>query len=326
MKQFTRRQFIASLGGLALTQVLPACSLLPKKPISVAAHVWAGYEPMFLASREGWLDSNQVILVETTSATESIQKLTAGKVLAAALTLDEVLKVRATGFPLSIVMVLDISAGADMLIVRPWIKKLADLKGQRIGFEKNTVGELLLNDILQTAKLKKQDVKLVELTVNNQLLFWNSNQMDAVVTYEPVASQLLAQNGIKLFDTKQIPNTIVDVLAINSEMLDFTHSSAIRHLISANFRVVDHIKRNPIDAAYRMAAHLGLPVADVLPAFKGLFLPDAAHNYRLMTGPSPELLTSARRLSNSMYTNKLLKHNDSLNALVNADFLPIDLS
>lgn len=326
MKQFTRRQFIASLSGLALSQAFSACSLLPKKPISVAAHVWAGYEPMFLASREGWLDSNQVSLVETTSATESIQQLSEGKVLAAALTLDEVLKVRATGLPLSIVMIFDISAGADMLVVRPSIKQLAELKGLRIGFEKNTVGELLLNAILQTAMLKKQDVKLIELTANNQLQFWNRNLIDAVITYEPIASQLLVQNGTKLFDSKQIPNTIVDVLAINSKMLDFTHTSAIRHLISANFRAIDHIKRNPHDAAYRMATHLGLPVADVLPAYKGLLLPDAAYNYRLMTGSSPELLTSARRLSNSMFNNGLLKHNDSLNGLVNADFLPIDFS
>lgn len=317
---------MAALSGLVLAKALPACSWIADKPISIAAHVWPGYELIFLARSEGWLDSNQVILIETKSASESIQKLSEGKVLGAALTLDEVLKARASGLSLSIAMVFDISAGADMLVVQPNIKKLADLKGARIGYEKNTVGELLLNEILKVAELKKQDVKLIELTIDEQLQVWKRSQVDAVVTYEPVASQLQALSGIRLFDSSQIPNTIVDVLAIRNDAIDFSHASAIRHLISAHYRAIDHLKRNPQDAAYRLAAHLGLPVVDVLPAFKGLVLPDAAYNYRLLAESPPELLSSARKLSNDMFNNKILKHEDSLSTLINADFLPTDFS
>jgi NitT/TauT family transport system substrate-binding protein len=322
----TRRQFMTALSGLVLAKALPACSWIADKPISIAAHVWPGYESIFLARSEGWLDSNQIILIETKSASESLRKLSEGKVLGAALTLDEVLKARALGLSLSIAMVFDISAGADMLVVKPNIKKLADLKGARIGYEKNAVGELLLNKILKIAELKNQDVKLIELTIDEQLQAWKRSQVDAVVTYEPIASQLQELSGIKLFDSRQIPNTIVDVLAMRNDAIDFSHASAIRHLISAHFHAIDHLKRNPQDAAYRMSAHLGLPVVDVLPAFKGLVLPDAAYNYRLLVGSPPELLNSARKLSNDMFINKLLKHEDSLSTLINADFLPTDFS
>jgi NitT/TauT family transport system substrate-binding protein len=325
VRLISRRQFILTLGGLAITQVLPACGRLVDKPISIAAHVWVGYEPMFLARREGWLNDKLVKLVETSSSTDSLQALFEGKVDGAALTLDEVLKARATGLPLSVVMVFDISAGADMLIVRPGLKKLADLKDRRIGFEEGAVGGLMLAEVLRTAGLTKNDVRLVSLTIDKQRDAWTRGQVDALVTYEPVASQLLAQGAVKLFDSRQIPNTIVDVLAIRSGALDYRHATAVRHLLTAHFRAFDHLHRNPHDAAYRMAAHLSLPADDVLSAFKGLLLPDVANNRRLLTGSPPPLLDTARKVSALMVQEGLLQRDDTLTALIHGDFLPTNV-
>lgn len=320
----SRRQFMAMLGSLLLVSPLSSCTWRLNKPIRIAAHVWPGYEPMFLAQRENWLDKQQVGLMQTSSATESVQALAAGLVDGVALTLDETLKVRATGIPLSIVMIFDISAGADMLIGRENIQNLADLKGRRIGFERGSVGELFLAEILQVAGLRLSDVTPVSLTIDQQIEAWKQQRLDAAVTFEPVASQLLAQGARKLFDSRQIPNTIVDVLAMRSDVLDYRHGYAIRHLIQAYFRALTHINQNPQDAAYRMATHLVLPASEVLSAFKGLVLPDAANNYRLLAGASPVFLTDARHLSNTMVKNGLLKQNDALNLLIKADFLPTD--
>ncbi|WP_333874746.1 ABC transporter substrate-binding protein [Methylobacter sp.] len=318
----SRRQFITLLGGLALAQT-PGCEWLDQ-PVSIATLVWPGYEPMFLARDKGWLNAQQVHLVKMASATGSLQALTDGNVQGAALTLDEVLKARATGLPVSVVMIFDISTGADMLIARSGIKQLADLKGRRIGFEQGTVGELLLTEALRTAGLSKEDVKLVTIDIDKHRNAWNSNQVDAITTYEPVASQLLAQDGIKLFDSRQIPNTIVDVLAIRSDALGFRHANAIRHLIATHFYTLDYLNRNPQDAAYRMSTRLGLPAANVLTALKGLVLPDAANNYRWLYGSAPELLASARKLSSIMVRSGSLKQDDTLKSLICADFLPTD--
>jgi NitT/TauT family transport system substrate-binding protein len=319
----SRRQFISWLSGLALAQTLPGCEWLDQ-PVSIATLIWPGYEPMFLARDKGWLDTQQVHLVEMTSALGTLQALTEGKVQGAALTLDEVLKARAAGLPVSVVMIFDISAGADMLIAQPGTKQLADLKGRRIGFEQGAVGELILTEALRVAGLSKEDVKLVPLNINKHRNAWNNNEVDAVTTYEPVASQLLAQDGVKLFDSRQIPNTIVDVLAIRSDALDFCHAGAIKHLIATHFHALDYLNRNPQDAAYRMARHLGLPAANVLTALKGLVLPDAANNYRWLYGSNPELLASARKLSDIMVRSGALKQHDTLQSLLCADFLPTD--
>lgn len=304
--------------------VISACQWLADQPISVASHVWLGYEPMFLARNEGWLDKKQVQLLETRSATESIQALIDKKVDAAALTLDEALKVRAMGLPISVVMVYNTSVGADMLVADKHIKKLSDLKGKRLAYEGSSLAEVMLVHVLDQANLSKQDVQLIEINVDKQYLALQNEQADAFITYEPVATQLLASGAYRLFDTRQIPNTIVDVLVVRQDKLDWPHSKAIRHLVAAHFRALNLLKYNPQDAAYRMAGHLQLDAHNVLGAYKGLLLPNIENNHRLLDGDNPPLFVSARKLSELMLQNGLIKKPDDLQSLIASQYLPRD--
>jgi len=320
-----RRLFLGSVCGAVLSHALAGCAGWGDEPVAIAAHVWPGYEPMFLAQREGWLDVRKVRLVESSSATDSLQALMAGRVDGAALTLDEVLKARGRGLPLSVVMVFDISAGADMLVVRPDIRQLSDLKGRTVCFEQGAVGELMLYEILRAAGLKREDVKAITLPIDWHLDAWRGGEVDAVVSYEPVASQLLARGGVRLFDSRRVPDAIVDVLAIRSDVLDRRHANAIRLLLEGCFRALVHLQHNPQDAAYRMVEHLQMARAgDVLAAFRGLVLPDLANNRRLLAGESPALLANARNLVTLMVGNGLLEREDDLASLIRPDYLPAD--
>jgi NitT/TauT family transport system substrate-binding protein len=316
-----RRRFVSALGALGFVGGLPACGGSEPKQLAVASHIWVGYEPMFLAEREGWIDQKQVRLVETVAAPDSIQALAEGRVQAAALTLDETFKARELGQKLSVVLVFNISAGADMLLTRAPLKSLSELRGKRLAVEQSSVGELLLSEILQKAGLATQDVTLVPLSVERHIEGWKQNVFDAVITYEPVATELLNLGASRLFDTRQLPDTVVDVLAVRTDAL-VTHGTAIRHLIACHFKALDHLTRNPQDTAYRMSRHLKVSAEQVLPAFKGLVLPNAVSNHRLLAGEQPTLLLTARKLSEVMSRSGLLKQPDSLDGLIRADFLP----
>jgi NitT/TauT family transport system substrate-binding protein len=319
-----RRAVLAAGVDVILAPVLSGCDWLSDQPVAVAAHVWVGYEPMFLARERAWLNDSQVQLLRTRSASESISALRSGKVQAAALTLDEVLTARASGLALTVVLVFNVSMGADMLVARSPFKRLADLKGRRIGYEASSVGEVMLYEVLKAANLSRQDVSLVKLPVDQQLEAWQHQFLDAVITYEPVASQLLATGAVRLFDSRQIPGTIVDVLAVHHDALDRAHTSALRHLIAGHFRALDHLLRSPQDAAYRMAPHLNLPASAVLLAYKGLMLPTAVSNYRLLAGAQPELLATARMVMPILVDNGAIKQADTLVNLIRADYLPTD--
>ena len=319
-----RHYKVILLGTLVCAYFISACQWVDDQPISVAAHVWLGYEPMFLARNEGWLDKKQVQLLETRSATESIQALMDKKVDAAALTLDETLKVRAMGLPLTVVMVFNTSAGADMLVAEQSIKKLSDLKGKRLAFEGSSLSDVMLVHALHQAQLTMQDVKLVKLNVDQHYSAWQAGQADAFITYEPVATLLLADGAQRLFDTRQIPNTIVDVLVVRQDKLDWRHSKALTHLVSTHFRALSHLRYNPQDAAYRMAEHLQIDAQNVLGAYKGLLLPDTENNYRLLDGENAPLLISARKLTELMLEHSLIKKSDDLKSLITAQYLPKD--
>ncbi|MDP1596886.1 MAG: ABC transporter substrate-binding protein [Methylotenera sp.] len=310
----------------ACVLAMPACGLLIDRPIAVAAHVWPGYAPMFLAQDEGWLNAKQVRLVQTRTATASIQALINGEVDGAVLTLDEVLKVRSMGLPVSVVMVFNVSAGADMLLADASIKNLPDLKGKRIGYEPSSVGEVMLIKILQMAHLTKKEVLLVPINVDQHHQAWRNKQIDAIITYEPVATLLLTQGAHKLFDTRQAPNMVIDVLVLRKDALNFRYATSVRHLISAHFRALRHLSHNPHDAAYRMAAHLGLGVQQVLGAYKGLQLPDAANNYRLLAADKQLFLNSAHSLATLMFEHQLIKQPNDLSSLIRDEYLPRDFN
>ncbi|OOC11263.1 ABC transporter substrate-binding protein [Thioalkalivibrio halophilus] len=314
-----RRHFLVAAGA-TLPALLGACGR-PEPPLEIAGHVWPGYEPMFLARAMGWLDPERVRLRETASASESMRRLATGEVHGAALTLDEVLRVRARGTDLRIVLVFNISAGADMVLARPGIEALEDLAGRRVGVEDSALGALMLHHTLDTAGLGRDQVKTVSLTIDEQEAAWERDEVDAVVTYQPVADRLRDDGAHVLFDSRAMPDTIFDVLAIEAGHLERLERST-RHLIAAHFRALHHLRANPVDAGYRMAERLGVPGHRAMETFRGLVLPDPASNRRLLDGSDSRVLLAAREIAGLSEDAGAPLDRDFGDELVRHDLLP----
>ncbi len=320
-----RRKFNTWLAGLGCLPLIAACST-KDQPITIGLHVWPGYEPTPLARAMGWLDEKLVKLVETPSATDSLKLLEQGKIDAAGLTLDEVLRARENGIALAVVLICNISAGADMLLARPNIKTLADLRGRRVGVEDGALGALMLYKALRAVGLTREDIQVVSLTVNEQAQAWKRGEIDAAITYEPDAAQIFEMGGHRLFDSRQIPDTILDVLAVRSASLEANHSKALHHLVATHLRALDYMQTRPDDAAYRMAARLKLAPDRVSTAFKGLVLPDLKNNIRLFGTPSMGLMKNAATVASTLVDAGILHKPPDLTGLLRPEFLPSEAS
>jgi len=320
----SRRRLVWRSAGAVTALCLGACDVLSSQQISVAAHDWIGYQPLFMAQDRGWLDAAQVNLVPTQHSQASIDALRNGQVHAAALTLDEALSLVASQLPVSIVMVFDASMGADVLLVRPGIRTLADLKGQRVGLENSSLAQIMLTEALQRAQLTSQDITQVMTPYDQHEAVWQQRQVDALITFEPVATRLQARGMQRLFDSQHIPNTIVDVLVLHQRALGYGYASAVRHLLAGHFRAVDAIRHNPQDAAYRLAGRLGLPAAAVMTAFKGLEMADASRNFYLLGGQPPKLLPTAERVAGILKLSDGSGLTTRLDRLFNASYLPTE--
>lgn len=316
-----RRAFLTALAALAGSPALLAGCARPQELV-VGLHTFIGYEPILLAREFGWLPP-QVRIQHGKGCSDTLAALRADQIQAACLTLDETMLIRDEGIPLRVVAILDVSAGVDVLIARPGIKTLADLKGKRIGREGSAVGQLLLNRILTEAKLADQDVEALDLPPDQHLSAWRDQAVDAVVTYEPTASLLKREGGMRLVDSRQFPDMIFDVLTVRADRLAGREQAA-RDLLMGHFLGVEHIRINRQDAVHRIATRQSVFPQEIQRALAGVKLPDLSGTQAYFQRNSP-FHEAARRLGQFMASQGLLRQSPALDDLVLASLLPMEM-
>lgn len=305
---------IALVLGLSLSLLLSGCSR--PAPLRVGINPWIGYETLPLAAQLGWLPEG-VELHATASFSASAQALAEGTLDAAGLTLEEMLLARARGIPLSAVLVFDVSAGADMLLARADIPSIGNLRGRRVGFESSALGPLVLSRALATVDLTLADVERQLIPPEEQFAAWQEGRIDAVVTYGPVATRLKRAGARRLFDSRQMPNTIFDVLAVRRERLDHP---VLPGLVEAHLRAIAHLEHNRDDALYRIAHRQQTTFAEVREALAGITLPELTGNRDLLRAQGP-LYQVAADLTGLLVADGLLAAPADLGSLTDERFV-----
>lgn len=306
LRGLSRRHCLRLGAALCATALgTSACHKTPQSLLRIGAHPWLGYELMALAREMGFLRSDQLRLVDMPTANASLRALAAGTLEGAGLTLDEVLSARARGLMLRVVAVVDVSHGADVLLGAPGLDKLADIRGRKVGVEQSATGALMLDAALARAGLSPDDVKLVNVPFDEHAQALRSGSVDAVVTFDPVRSQLLADGAKTLFSSAEVPGLIVDVLAVRPEAAQ-QHPEQLRMLVSGLLAARAAFLQDGAMAAELIAPRLGIPPEAVSRAFELLHLPDLPTNRRMLEGQMPELETTAQRLLSVMKGAALL--------------------
>jgi len=294
------------LALLLTTLLLAGCDEAPETPLGVGANVWPGYEPLYLARERGYLDTGAIHPVEYLSASQVHRALANGTIDVAALTLDEALRAAVEIPGLRVFLVADVSAGGDAIIARPGVEDLADLAGRRVGVEDTALGAYFLALALERAGLEPGEVEPVPLRINEHEAAFREGTIDAAVTFEPVRSRLMKAGGRVLFDSRQTPDRIVDVL-VTTESVLAERETAITGLVTAWFRARADLL-DPEDKAARdfVARREGLDPAELTAALTGLDFPDRAANRRLLAGPDPALAASCRHMADFLAARDLL--------------------
>lgn len=318
-----RRQSFKHLGALATAIALPGwVGCTPSQPLKLGIHTWIGYETIYLANDFKWLPAS-VQLVNFADSNASAWALERGDIDAACITLDEVLRLRSKGIGVTVALVFDVSAGADAVLVNPSIRQLADLAGKRIGVEPGALGALMLGGLLKAAHLDKTAIKQVDLSSAQQLHAWQAGEVDALICYEPNAALLQRTGALRIFDSRQMPDTIVDVLAVRQDRTA-ERDAALHAALSAHFRGLVHLKTNRQDAMYRIAARQGVTPDDVQFALGGVVLPTLEANRQYLSPAQGRLHTAVQAVSLLMLEGGMLTQMDSMESITNPTWLPND--
>ena len=300
------RRHLWILACAALVFALAGCMREPQSPLRIGTNVWIGSEPLYLARELGRLDPAVVQLVEYPSASEVLRAYRNQAIDGMVISLDELFGLAADGLQPRIILVVDVSHGADVVVGRGGMKTMRDLKGKSVAVESSALGAFVLSRALALNQMQASDVNVVHLESNEQPTAFEKGQVDAAVTFDPYRAQFLRAGAATLFDSTQIPGEIVDLLAVRATMID-KRPDAVRALLSGWFDAIDYMKKDPKDAARRMGIRQQTSGEQFEQALQGLRIPSREENLKMLGGATPELAVTGRRLMALMVDAKLLR-------------------
>jgi NitT/TauT family transport system substrate-binding protein len=202
----------------------------------------------------------------------SMEAFAAGQLDAVAVTNGDALVTGATGGKNVMMLLNDYSNGNDMVIAKPGITSVAELKGKKIGVEIGFVSHLLLLNALEKNGLTEADVELVNVPTNETPQVLASGDVDAIVAWQPNSGQALKQvaGSTAVYSSANEPGLIYDVLAVSPESLAANRDEWVK-VAQVWYRIVDYINdpATQEDAITIMAARVGVTADEYKPFLKG---------------------------------------------------------
>lgn len=255
-------------------------------PLRIGYSDWPGWVAWQVAIDKGWLRAAGLdVTFDWFDYSASMEAFAAGKIDGDLVTNGDALVMGAGGARNVIILITDYSNGNDMIVARPGIKSLADLKGKRIGIETGLVDHLLLLDGLKKQGMTQNDVTLVNSKTNETPQVLASGQVDAIGAWQPNAGLAMkALPGSRpVYTSAQSPGLIYDVLVVNPATIA-AHRADYVKMIQVWDKVVSYINdpKTQDDAVQIMAARVGLTPAKYQLLLAGTHLVSIAEAKKIM--------------------------------------------
>jgi NitT/TauT family transport system substrate-binding protein len=233
------------------------------EPLKIGYSDWPGWVAWEVAIEKEWFKEAGVdVTFEWFDYVASMDAFAAGKLDAVTMTNGDALVTGSSGAQSVMIIINDYSNGNDMIVAKPGITSVADLKGKTVGVEVGFVGHLLLLNALEAAGLTESDVTLVNVPTNETPQVLASGDVDAIVAWQPNSGQALLQvpGSTAVASSKDAPGLIYDVLAVSPASLA-TRKADWEKVAKVWYRAVDYIydEETQADALSIMAARVGLP-------------------------------------------------------------------
>lgn len=313
---------------LQASMVLPFLGLISgcakQEPLRLAGHKWPGFELVFLARELGWLEQDLVRLHETSSIAATKQALRNGEVQGAMMALDEALILCSEDMRLKIILVFNISIGADAVLARPGLIDRQTMLGKTLAYENSSTGKLMLHEFMRHYGLSEKELTTFSLSVEKHESAWSREQVDILVTGEPVVSKLKKHGAQQIFTSRQIPDLLYDVLVVTEEAAN-NYSSTLEHLLKTYFRALQHFRTNPMDSSHRIARRMEMRAEDVMQLYYGLLIPDALANYAYLSEQDRRMVNAAENLSNIMAELDVTINECAMKGSLTNAFIPKEL-
>jgi NitT/TauT family transport system substrate-binding protein len=308
----------ASVCATALALAAPATAQETKVAIGISG--WTGFAPLTLAREAGIFKKNGLdVSIKKIPQKDRHLAIASGDIQCAATTVETYIVWNANGVPITQLVQLDKSYGADGLAVRGNVTKIADLKGKTIGVDApGTAPYFGLAWILKKNGMTMKDVTVATMSPQAAATAFIAGQNDAAMTYEPYLSGVRDKpDAGKIIATTLDYPMVMDTFGCTPTFIK-ANPKAAKALVDSYFEAVEMIKKDPAKSYEIMGADVKQTGEQFGKSAAFLRWQDKAANQKFFAGDFQKFSAEAADL---LLELGIIKQKPDLTTLVDTSFI-----
>jgi NitT/TauT family transport system substrate-binding protein len=310
------------LAALAIGIAATYAAAVPAQDTKVAIGIsgWTGFAPLTLAKEAGIFKKNGVdVTIKKIPQKDRHLAIASGDIQCAATTVETYVAWNANGVPITQVVQLDKSYGADGLAARSSIAKVADLKGKTVGVDApGTTSYFGLAWILKKNGLSMKDITVATMSPQAAAQAFVAGQNDAAMTYEPYLSTVRSNPSAgKIIATTLDYPMIMDTFGCTPKFLA-DNPKAAKALADSYFDAIDLIAKEPKKSFEIMGADVKQTGEQFEASQKYLRWQDRAANRKFFAG---ELQQFSKEAADLLLEIGIIRQVPDLNSLTDTRFI-----
>ena len=319
MRQFKAPSLLTQLFPfIALAVLTPAVAQDTKVVMGISG--WTGFAPLTLAKEAGIFKKNGVdVTIKKIPQKDRHLAIASGDIQCAATTVETYIVWNANGVPITQVLQLDKSYGADGLAARNSIQKIADLKGKTVGVDApGTTSYFGLAWILKKNGMTMKDVNVATMSPQAAAQAFVAGQNDAAMTYEPYLSTVRDKpdTGKIIATTLDYP-MVMDTFGCTPTFIK-ENPKAVKAIVDSYFEAVEMIKKEPAKSYEIMGADVKQSGEQFAKSASYLRWQDKAGNQKFFAG---EIQAFSKEAADLLLEVGTIKSRPDINTIIDTQFI-----
>ena len=321
---------VLCLLALILVFGLLAAGCTPKKakektPIKIGINAWPGIAHAYLAQEKGFFRKNgvEVELVFRKEYSKTIEDYNNGRVHGNLEVFADAILQDAEGIDTKVVYVPDYSETGDVIIGKPELNSLLDLKGRKVGIEGiNGFSHLFVLTALEKAGLKEAQIQFEIVPAQEVLKALEEGRIDAGHTWEPTKSAAIKKGYKVLAEAQYVPGLITDVLVFNARVIK-EKPGEIKAIVKSLLEARDFLYAHKEEAIKIMAKNMDMSEAEMQEGISGVYHPDLKENLRAMqkSDETSSLFGSGKKIADFYLNRGQLSRLPNLDKIIEPRFV-----
>ncbi len=286
IRYIKKYSFIALICGILLLLIINKANnvfdndLKNKNRFVLGVNTWVGFAPFYLAKEKGFFEEEglEVDIIVIEDVAQRKIAMIRGDIDGLGDTVDLLVLSRFQNIPSIAVMQIDVSDGADGIVVSKDISTIQDLKHTPIAVQKNFVSESFLNFVAYKNNISLNDLNLIDMEAGAAGAAFLAGRVDAAVTFEPWLLQAKKRkDGRVLITTADEKGVIVDILTVSERYLQKNREN-VKKIVRGWFRAIDYWEKNKGEANEIMSKYYNISKDEFADMISSLKWPSYSEN------------------------------------------------